>query len=206
MISAHDKYALEYDQQIEKYNCHLAEVLFGLCYEGINRGERLLDVGIGTGISSRLFIKAGLHILGIDSSRAMIAICREKKMAQELIEQDILSIPWPYQDASINHIVSCGVFHFIGDLEDIFAEIQRIQIVNGLLAFTLRIGEEKEGGRQKYHRLIEDDIPIFEHNIEYIVKLLSDFHYIKTKDIACFVGNTPFRVICARKSDLHCTV
>ena len=201
MASDHDKYALEYDRQTERYNCYIAEALFGLCYEEINIGERLLDVGIGTGISSKLFKKAGLQILGIDGSRAMLSICQEKKIALELIEQDILDIPWPYQDASINHIISCGVFHFIGDLEKIFAEIQRIQIVNGLFAFTVKISGGKEAGRQKYYRRIEDGIYIFEHKIEYITKLLSDFHYIKTKEITCFVGDTPFRVIGARKSD-----
>jgi len=201
MPSDHDKYATEYDRQTEEYNCYIAEVLFGLCYEQIDTGEKLLDVGIGTGISSKLFKKAGLQIFGIDCSRAMLSICREKKIALELIEQDLLDIPWPYQEASINHVISCGVFHFIGDLEKIFAEIRRIQMTNGLFAFTIKLSREKEEGRQRYYRRIEDGIYIFEHNIEYMTKLLSDFHYVRTKEITCFVGDTPFRVICARKAE-----
>jgi len=29
----HDAYADDYDQQVQSYGCHVADVLFGLCYE-----------------------------------------------------------------------------------------------------------------------------------------------------------------------------
>jgi len=31
----HDAYAAEYDHQAGEYGCHMAEVLFGLCYDAI---------------------------------------------------------------------------------------------------------------------------------------------------------------------------
>ena len=202
MPSDHDKYAHDYDQQIKAYDCYLAEVVFGLCYEEINEGERLLDIGIGTGLSSKLFKKAGLYILGLDSSREMLEICEKKNLADELTEKDLLDLPWPYQELSIDHVISCGVFHFIGDLETIFSEVQRIQKNNGLFSFTTMKREEDREDGQKHDQRVEDGISIFAHSTEYINKLLSKHHYEKEKEITCFVGNTPFRVLCLRKSEV----
>jgi predicted TPR repeat methyltransferase len=197
MNSPHDQFAQDYDQQIEKYDCWLAEVVFGLCYGDMQAGESLLDIGIGTGLSSRLFHQAGLRISGIDGSEEMLAICRSKGIAQELTRQDILDLPWPYRDAAFKHVICCGVFHFIDDLETVFAEMHRVQAENGLLAFTVMKGDEKQPRQQQR---VTDGIPVFSHSANYVHSLLNEHHYEKRKEIVSFVGETPFRVICARKS------
>lgn len=199
MPSKHDIYAFDYDLQVKQYNSYLAEVLFGLCYENIKAGEKILDVGIGTGISSSLFKKAGLRVFGIDGSREMLSICRNKNIAEELLEQDLLTLPWPYMDTSINHVISCGVFHFIGDLEHIFNEVQRTQIKNGIFAFTVMHNERKPKLQQKYSQQVIDTFPIFTHYKEYINNTLSNLHYTINKEIICFTGESAFRVICAQK-------
>ena len=89
----HDAYAADYDAQVQTYDCHVAEVLFGLCYEFIQPGQRLLDVGIGSGISAQLFAKAGLEIYGMDFSPAMLDICRAKGFAADLKQHDLLQLP-----------------------------------------------------------------------------------------------------------------
>src|SRR5210317_1927693 len=103
MVSPHDKYAKDYDNQIYDYDCWLAEVLFGLCYEDIEPGETVLDAGIGTGLSSRLFHQAGLRIFGSDGSRDMLSLCQSKGITRGLVKQNITQIPWPYLNASIKH-------------------------------------------------------------------------------------------------------
>jgi len=80
-ITLHDSYAADYDNQVQAYDCHMAEVLFGLCYEFIQPDQRLLDVGIGSGLAALPFAKAGLEISGMDFSPAMLAICRAKGIA-----------------------------------------------------------------------------------------------------------------------------
>ena len=196
MASAHDKYAEDYDAEIERYDCHIAEVVFGLCYEDIHPGENLLDVGIGTGLSSHLFHLAGLRVFGIDGSQEMLSICAGKGIATMLSHQDILKLPWPYQDASFDHVISCGVFHFIGELESVFAEIQRVHRENGLLAFSMiKSKDDQEALQQR----IVDGIPVFSHSAKSIHDLLDRHQYVKWKEIICFVRDTPTRVVCARK-------
>jgi predicted TPR repeat methyltransferase len=195
MESPHDHFTQEYEAEIEKADCWVAEVLFGFCYADIKSGESLLDVGIGTGLSSRLFHLAGLRIFGIDGSRAMLDLCASKGITEQLVHQDILEFPWPYGDSSIKHVISCGVFQCVDNLEAVFAEIRRIQMDDGLFCFTVMKNDEVQDKNEQ----IMYGIPIYSHSARYIHGVLETYHYKKMKEIVCLVGDLPYRVIEARK-------
>ena len=72
---------------------------------------RVLDIGIGTGNLAGKFLEAGLDITGIDPSREMMKICREKHPEIPVIPGDFLNIPLPPQ--SIDLIVSSYAFHHL---------------------------------------------------------------------------------------------
>lgn len=74
----HDQYAEEYDYLVREYESHTSDIIFGLLFEYTDPGDKLLDSGIGTGISSFLFHKAGLNIYGLDNSEKMLDICRKR--------------------------------------------------------------------------------------------------------------------------------
>jgi hypothetical protein len=57
-----------YESQVAETAWHGHEILFGLMFEYIKPNDSLLDIGIGTGLSSKLFNKAGLQVI--------ISICR----------------------------------------------------------------------------------------------------------------------------------
>ena len=75
MNSIHDNL---YDRKAEEYNWRGPEIIFGLAYPYTNQGESLLDMGIGTGLSSEPFAGAGLKVYGMDISEKMLDICRDK--------------------------------------------------------------------------------------------------------------------------------
>lgn len=83
-ISVHDEEAARYDQQVREYKCFAHDVLFGMCFEYVHPHDRLLDVGIGTGLASLPFAKMGLEILGLDGSTEMLKVCKSKGFANEL--------------------------------------------------------------------------------------------------------------------------
>lgn len=199
METDHNNYARDYDEQLEKYGCYLAEVIFGLCYESIRKNETVLDIGIGTGASTRLFRLAGLKIFGLDNSSEMLEICREKRIAEETRQHDIQQIPWPYEDGSIDHIVCCGVTHFIAGLENIFTEAERIQREEGLFALTIMLPGGEGESCEKYELKTTGGFRIYSHRQEYIDRLMRQYGYAKTREISCYVGQDLFKVMILRK-------
>ena len=137
IIRGHDKEAAQYDQQVRDYEYYVHDVLFGMSFEYIETHERLLDIGIGTGLASLPFAKAGLEIYGFDGSPEMLKICESKSFAKELKKYDLLEIPYPYSDNYFNHVISSGVFHFFGELKAIVKEVSRIIKPGGIFAFTI---------------------------------------------------------------------
>jgi 2-polyprenyl-3-methyl-5-hydroxy-6-metoxy-1,4-benzoquinol methylase len=67
-----------YDDEAEATGCHGPEVAFGLTYPYVQQGRSILDIGIGTGLGSVLYRKAGLKVYGMDASQEMLDACRSK--------------------------------------------------------------------------------------------------------------------------------
>jgi predicted TPR repeat methyltransferase len=188
----HDAYAADYDAQVLAYDCHIADLLFGLCYEFIQPGQRLLDAGIGSGLSSASFAKAGLQVYGMDFSPAMLEICRSKGFAADLKQHDLQQIPWPYPSDRFDRLVCCGVMHFIPDLDGILGEAQRVLVEGGLLAFTTRLPIMLETAPTDYERQVVGDFEIFSHVPAYLEKLLARHFFRRLKTQKCCVGDDLF--------------
>jgi len=138
-----NQFAENYDKQCLKYGWFSPEILFGLSYEYIKSDHSLLDIGIGTGLSSELFHKAGLQIYGIDSSQEMLKICASKNITKGLKKHDLQTIPIPYSDKSFNHIIVNGVFHLLGNIASLIGETSRLIKNDGILSFTFEEIKQK---------------------------------------------------------------
>ena len=195
----HDAYAAEYDNQVQAYDCHLTDVLFGLCYAFIQPGQRMLDAGIGSGLSAELFARAGLKVSGMDFSPAMLEVCQAKSIAQELKQHDLQQIPWPYPSGSFDHLVCCGVLHFLSDLETTFTEASRILQENGSFAFTTRFASSLESHLQKYDCQTLGGFAIYSHSYNYIETLLEQYAFERLKLQKSFVGDDLFNLWVVRK-------
>jgi predicted TPR repeat methyltransferase len=184
----HDAYATDYDRQVKAYDCYMADVLFGLCFEFIRPGQVLLDAGIGSGLSAQLFGKAGLEIHGMDFSPAMLDICQRKGFAMELKQHDILQVPWPYPADRFEHVICCGVLHFVGDLENVFGEAARVVRPGGLFAFTTKVASSLVHDQQKYEIKRSGEFEIFAHTPACSEALLAQPAFTRLKTQRCFVG------------------
>jgi len=175
-IGVHEKSAAEYDHQVREYKWFGHEVLFGMCFEYVRPGERLLDIGIGTGLSSSSFARSGLEVFGIDGSREMLNICKSKEIAKDLRLFDVSRAPLPYPERAFDHVISCGVFHFFGDLSAMFREVSRIIKRGGIFAFTIWAqppqSEKAPSRGDDYSELQCEATSVFLHKREYIGALL----------------------------------
>lgn len=112
------------------------QVAFGLMYEHVEPGQTMLDLGIGTGLSSVLFRKAGLRVFGLDADPEMLAICRRKGFG-DLTQHDLTVTPYPFADTAFDHAVCLGVLPFLADPEPVFRETARVLEPGGLFAFLV---------------------------------------------------------------------
>jgi predicted TPR repeat methyltransferase len=176
-LHSHDEFATTYDAQMKKYNSYGHDILFGMCFEYVRAGETLLDLGIGTGLSSINFAQVGLLITGLDGSAEMLKECRKKKFAHDLRLYDIRNIPLPFADNTFSFVICCGVLHFFGDLWPISKEAHRLLKSAGIFAITVASLSEKDAGvdSQNPPDFIETQsawgITIYKHSDTYIQAL-----------------------------------
>jgi predicted TPR repeat methyltransferase len=131
------RYTKYYDQEAEATGWFGPEVLFGLIYKFLKPGQKVLDIGIGTGLSSELYYRVGLKVYGMDISEEMLEAVRNKNITQNLTKHDLTKIPYPYEDNFFDLVINAGVFQFFEDLQQVFKETGRILKEDGYFAFVV---------------------------------------------------------------------
>jgi predicted TPR repeat methyltransferase len=175
-----------YDDEAEASGWYGPEVIFGLMYHFVKSGESIMDIGIGTGLASVLFRKAGLKVHGMDGSPQMLDACRHKGF-EALKMHDLSHSPYPYDSESMHHVVSTGVFNFFSDLSLVFEESARILRQGGLFAFTVgdRTGNEphaiKVGAE---HTRADQTITMYLHSTEQIETWMKESGFRSLRSLA----------------------
>jgi predicted TPR repeat methyltransferase len=180
-----DNFAVYYDEYIAKSNWYGPQMLFGLLTDYIKPNDNLLDLGIGTGLSSQPFFNAGLKIYGVDGSDEMIKICQKKGITEDIKIANLENFKSPYGLSLFDHAISVGVFHLIGDLKSIFSEVSRSLHKDSTFSFT--INEYKKQMSDSFVETIiegvyckpndESGIIVFQHSLKYILQLLKQFNF-----------------------------
>ncbi len=122
----------------------------------------------------------------------MVEVCRAKGFAADLTLHDLQHVPWPYPPQWFDHLVCCGVMHFIPELTAIVAEARRLLVAGGLFAFTTRLPASPGLHHQPYEQHIVGDFEIFSHTPAYVETLLSHHAFARLKTQKCFVGDDQF--------------
>lgn len=192
----HDVHAAsEYDEQAQLTKWFGPEAVFGLLYEYVKPGQSLLDLGIGSGLSSILFHKTGLQIYGLDGSSEILKVCAAKNFTVELKLHDLRNLPLPYSASSFDYVISVAVLNSFSDLGSLFEDISRILKREGLFAFTVE--EQKPGQESSYpinrvevleEPMAESAVKLYRHSEDYIAGILDQNHYdvLKTFEFVAF--------------------
>ncbi|MDH4157762.1 MAG: class I SAM-dependent methyltransferase [candidate division Zixibacteria bacterium] len=198
-----------YDSRSDEMGWHVPGVIFGLMYMHLRPGQTLLDVGIGTGLGSVRFHKAGLVVHGLDNSSSMLDRCREKGLTAGLVHHDLADLPWPFENESFHHAVSIGVLHFFGDLTSLFSEVSRLVKPGGIFGFDFfeHATEVNKGYRKVQSGVYSRHDPhyggkVYRHKESYILGLLAGTGFSVLDDtelLASWEKESCFRIITARK-------
>lgn len=171
----------DYDTSAKKFKWYGYDVVFGIMFEHVKARERLLDLGIGTGLGSEPFHKAGLLIYGVDISQELLDVCEGKGFAKELKVFDLSKHPFPYDDLQFHHAISVGVFNFFKELDHFFSEAKRMLATNGTFGFTV---VDYKGDEKIYTRKEKNwDTLTYHHNRSYIEELMARYNFECLKDI-----------------------
>lgn len=101
-------------------------------------GDRVLDLGCGNGRLLDLLKDKEINYTGIDSSKGLIEIAKERYPGAEFLVGDALNLPFP--DNSFNRVFSIAVLHHIPSVElrlVFLAEAKRVLAPGGLLILTV---------------------------------------------------------------------
>jgi predicted TPR repeat methyltransferase len=165
----YEESAIHYDEEVKAYSSYCHDVIFGMSFEFVGGDEKLLDIGIGTGLASIQFAQVGLKVYGLDISQEMLAVCRSKSFTEELKRFNMIRGPIPYKDSFFNHVICCGVLHFISNLNKLFSEVKRVIRREGIFAFTIA---PQETALDHIEEPTAWGVSIFKHSPQYIMKLL----------------------------------
>ena len=175
-----------YDEEARATGWLGPEVAFGLTYEYIKPGQSILDIGIGTGLGSIAFRKAGLKVYGMDVSQEMLDACRCKGFTH-LARHDLTKRPYPYPSESLDHVVCVGVLQFFSDLSPVFGESARILRRGGLFVFV--VGDRTEDETLEVvvgaeHTRLGVPMTIYRHSVQQINTWTTEHGFMALRSLA----------------------
>jgi len=134
----YDRWASDYDDQMQAgLGYQSPQKVARLLGEYSQPTTRVLDIGCGTGLAAKSLFDLGyVNIDGIDLSKAMIDVARERNIYTHLMQMDLLQ-PLPLEDNSYPALMCAGTFtHGHVDATPMH-ELSRILAPDGVFAFTV---------------------------------------------------------------------
>jgi demethylmenaquinone methyltransferase/2-methoxy-6-polyprenyl-1,4-benzoquinol methylase len=168
----------------------------------INKGDRVLDVGCGTGTLAVMMARKGALVKGIDISKQMLSVADGTIKTQglenhiNLMETSIVGLGKYFKDESIDTVISTLVFSELSTDERIYVleESRRILRGDGLLIIADETRPRSVPGRLIY-ALVRIPLAVLT-----FIFTQSIFHSVK--DLEKSISNAGFRIISNRKQFL----
>lgn len=123
---------------------------------GVGAGERVLDVGAGTGVVAEAVEAAGARAVGIDRSLAMLAAGRAHRPELSLVAAEAIDLP--FRDRSFDAILGNFVLAHFAKADTALFDLRRVLKPEGRIGFT-SWSDTKDAYQGAWLELVEGVVP-----------------------------------------------
>ncbi len=124
--SIYSKYSSVYDKAFSHF--FFPRIKIGIDKSRITKGDRVIEVGVGTGISLPLYPR-DCDVVGIDLTRKMLEKAIEKKKRHDLRHVELLEMDaenMTFGDNAFDHAVAAFVISVVPNPEKMVSEMKRV--------------------------------------------------------------------------------
>jgi ubiquinone/menaquinone biosynthesis C-methylase UbiE len=153
----YDRISPIYDQVFVDHKLHAVNMA-NILYKSIsnNRNKtRVLDIGCGTGILSRMLSESGFDVIGLDISFESLLRLQKHDPHIPVINADATLLPFTHGFCQV--VVSLGVWRHFSDPQQVILELNRILTSDGFLVvgyFPPAIGGAVHPGYGVWSRIL----------------------------------------------------
>jgi predicted TPR repeat methyltransferase len=152
IVAYFDGFAPEFDAQLARLAYRVPEAMANLVSTMLLSGERVLDLGCGTGLMGAALAGSGVVLDGIDLSPGMLKRAGERGIYSKLALADANEALAKAPERSYRAVLATDVFIYIGELTSIFRGVARVLGPDGLFGFSIETLEAgsfqlRSGGR-----------------------------------------------------------
>jgi SAM-dependent methyltransferase len=144
-----------YDNFMGRFSTRLAPLFAD--FAGVAPGQRVLDVGAGTGALTAELVRHGTKVAAAEPSAAFVAALQRRFPEADVREAGAEDLPWP--DASFDAALAQLVVSFMSDPHAGVAEMRRVVRPGGVVAVCMwdRTGMEMLAAIDRTRRALGDE-------------------------------------------------
>ncbi len=179
-----DGFASHFDttlQQLQYDTPTKLSALMAQCRPDAAGNWTVLDLGCGTGLVGQAVAPFAGQLVGVDLSAKMLEKARARNVYQRLVHGDLISTMQEEKAAGYDLIVAADTFIYLGKLDDVAREAERLLADGGLFAFSVEALEALPGTPPgapppSDYQLQPAPSCRYAHSSEYIDRLASENH------------------------------
>lgn len=137
----YDKYALQYHNKLltpenSFWNNYIERPAMAALLEKRVKGKRVLDLGCGSGLFTRMLKDWGANVIGSDISKSLVDIAKKENPDIEFVVENATHTG--FSDASFDFVTSSMMVHYFEDLRELFVEVYRVLRTDGEFIFSMQ--------------------------------------------------------------------
>ena len=123
---------------------------------GVEGGQRVLDIGTGTGAAADEIARTDAKVVGVDRSLRMLSVAHRERQSLPFVAADVLDLP--FRDRTFDVVAGNFVFAHFAKVETALFELTRVLSRGGRIGFTTW-SDSKDAFQDTWIELIETIIP-----------------------------------------------